>query len=59
MLFFFFASFTLDSLVLLVQGAVHTKTLDVCLLGHVGLSDTLLHPNANITNTLSNIEPSV
>lgn len=54
-----FASFTLDSLVMLVQGAVHAKTLDTCLLGHVGLSDTLLHPKAHTPNTLSNIEPSV
>lgn len=54
-----FASFTLNSLVMPVQVSIHTKTLDTCLLGHVGLSDTLLHPNANRTNSLSNIEPSV
>lgn len=54
-----FASFTLDSLVMLVQGAVHTETLDTCLLGHVGLSDTLLHPKKHTHPTHSNIEPSV
>jgi len=42
-----FSSFTLDSLVMLVQGAVRTETLDTCLLGHVGLSDTLSHPKAH------------